>query len=178
MPIISASDGSKILGTKFALLGNGDAEFENRLTAAWGKFHQVWPLLRKKDTSMKKRLRLFDATVTASAIWCSETWVLTKKQRNKLEAVRRSMLRRFAARRKRPDEEWISWIKAATREAESAAEKAGLQPWFQQHLRKKWRWAGRISRFGNSRWVHKVFAWRDASWQTQAMQNHGSSYRP
>ena len=66
IPIVAPDLGFKVLGTQFTLLGHGAAEFHNRIQAAWGKYHQIWPLLRMRDTSLSKRLRLFDCTVSAT----------------------------------------------------------------------------------------------------------------
>ena len=104
--------------------------------------------------------------------------MLTKQQRSQLEAVRRDMLRRFAAKRKRPEEDWIHWVRRVTKEAETAAKHANLQSWVEQHFRKKFRWAGRSSQMDKHRWPQRLCKWRDRAWQLDANQGPLNSYRP
>ena len=77
IPMVSASAGFKVLGTQFTLQGKCSAELKCRMSAAWGKFHSLWPLLGKRDGNLGKRLRLFDGSVSQTALWCSESWLLT-----------------------------------------------------------------------------------------------------
>jgi hypothetical protein len=76
-PVVSPDAGFKVLGTIFTLDGNTSVELEHRLNAAWGKFHELWPLLRKRGTCLQRRLRLFQATVSQTALWCAQSWTLT-----------------------------------------------------------------------------------------------------
>eukprot|EP00973_Karenia_brevis_P083893 11641336-Karenia_brevis.AAC.1 len=85
-PMVSCDVGFKVLGTTFTLNGNCAEEFAERLKAGYGKFHQFWKLLGKRGASLKQRLRLFQATVTQSVLWCSESWALTAAQKRHLRA--------------------------------------------------------------------------------------------
>ena len=51
-PVVPPTTGFKVLGTWFTLSGGVAAEFDARIAAAWGEFHQIWPLLRRRDTSV------------------------------------------------------------------------------------------------------------------------------
>ena len=53
-PIVDRTEGFTILGTTVTLDGKTCSEFQHRLKAAWGKFHELWPLLGKRDTSVRK----------------------------------------------------------------------------------------------------------------------------
>ena len=145
-PIVSNHVGFKVLGTTFTLNGSTDAEFERRMQAAYGKFHQLWPLLGKRDTSLRKRLQLFQATVSQSALWCCDSWTLTAAQKRHLRAVQRNLLRRFAGPRRKPDEDYLTWIRRATLIVDRNARDAGCECWLKQYLTKKWHWAGKIAR--------------------------------
>ena len=88
--------------------------------------------------------------------------------RQRLRTVRRSMLRRFAARRRQTEEDWIGWIKRSTHEAEAAAEAAGCKCWTSQYLATKWLWAGKVSCMGGLRpesWAYILTRWRDSRWR-------------
>ena len=57
IPMVCASEGFKVLGTQFTLTGRCSAEIRCRVSAAWGKFHSLWPLLGKRDGNLEKSLR-------------------------------------------------------------------------------------------------------------------------
>ena len=77
LPIVSRDVGFKVLGTMFTLNGSTHAEFNNRMRSAYAKFNSLYEVFGKRDASIQKRLHLFQATVTQSALWCSESWTLT-----------------------------------------------------------------------------------------------------
>jgi hypothetical protein len=166
--VVDQNEGFKVLGTTFTLNGNTTKEYESRLDAAWAKFHELKPLLCRREASMSKRLQLFGSTVSKTALWGAESWTLTVKQKRHLRAVQRSMLRRMVGPRRAPDEEYIPWIKRATKIADDRATNAGVQCWLRQHLWMKWQWAGRIANMSEERWAKRVTLWRDSIWQTEA----------
>ena len=80
------------------------------------------------------------------------------------------MLRRFAAPSRQTGEDWVHWIRRATKIAEANATAAGIKSWVQQHLEAKWRWAGHIARMGNYRkesWAFKATFWRGYAWRVE-----------
>ena len=81
IPMVCASKGFKILGTQYTLVGRCSAEIRARIKMAWGKFHQLWLLLGKRDGNLNKRLRLFDASVTQTVLWCCESWLITQPEK-------------------------------------------------------------------------------------------------
>jgi hypothetical protein len=171
LQVVDREEGFKILGTTFTLDGSTKKEFESRLNAAWAKFHEMKPLLCKKDADMKKRFRLFEASVSKSALWCADSWTLTVKQKRHLRAVQRAMLRRMVGPGRKPNEEYIPWIKRTTHIAEDRAREAGVKCWLRQHLRLKWQWAGKIASMSEERWAYRLTAWRDSTWQSE----HGTA---
>ena len=60
------------------------------------------------------------------------------------------------------DESWTEWIKRATKIAAEAAKKAGVVDWVQEQRRRKWRWAGHISRRDDGRWSTRLLDWEPA----------------
>ena len=68
IPMICATKGFRVLGTQFTLVGNTSEEVRSRMAAAWAKFYSLWPVLGKRDGNITKRLRIFDACVTQTAL--------------------------------------------------------------------------------------------------------------
>ena len=165
IPMVSAIAGFKVLGTQFTLEGKCSAELKCRMSAAWGKFHSLWPLRGKRDGNLGKRLRLFDACVSQTALWCSESWLLTETEKRLLQTTENAMLRRIAGPRRRPDEPWVDWIKRSTRKAVSAAKEHGVRLWKESHLKNKWNWAGHVLRMDTIRIARRAVEWRDSQWQ-------------
>ena len=132
--VVPATEGFPVLGTKYTLCQGVKAEFDNRIAAAWSKFHFILPLLRRKDTSYQKRLRLFKAVVGRSLLWACESWTLTTKQKATLKSVQRSMLRRFVGPARIQGESWVEWVKRATHAAESIAKRSNVQSWVEDYL--------------------------------------------
>ena len=98
------------------------------------------------------------------------SWSLTEAERRQIRAVQRSMLRRFAAPRKHSDEEWVTWIRKATKIATNNAELAGVRCWVQEHLMAKWRWASHIARMATCRpesWAYRATVWRGSKWHDE-----------
>jgi hypothetical protein len=164
IPVVEATDGFKVLGTQFTLHGRTSVEIKARMTAAWAKFHTLWPLLGKRDGNMVKRLQLFDSSVTQTALWCNESWLPTAREKRLLTSTQNQMLRRIAGPHRKPDEPWIDWIKRATRIARAAAKNAGIRFWLEDHFRSKWCWAGHVARMSKDRLAHRSMQWRDSQW--------------
>jgi hypothetical protein len=171
--IVRNDEGMKVLGTLVTLDGQTDVEFRARMRAAWAKFHSLKPLLCKKDASIQRRLRLFDATVSKTLLWCSESWALTVKQKKELQSVQRSMMRKIVNTRRRPEEDYITWIKRATKKASEAAATAGILQWQVQVAHKKWAWAEKVANMDRSRWAYRTTFWRDSVWTLE--HSRGSS---
>ena len=174
-PVVARSEGFKVLGTTFTLDASTDVEYQARINAAWAKFWALWPLLGKRDAPLKKRLELLQSTVAMTLLWCAETWALTVKQKRHLRAVQRSMLRKVMGIRRQPEEEYIQWIRRATKTAEQEARKAGVKCWLSMHLVSKWRWGGTLANFSQDRWAARTTFWRDSEWWSYQPRG-GSSY--
>jgi hypothetical protein len=165
--------GFKILGTQFTAIGGTSRELDLRIAAAWGKFHQLWPLLRRRGTDLTKRLRLFESNVGRSVRWCAESWTLSRKEKQRLQSTERAMLRRFAAPRRAPGQEYIEWLRHATHCAETARDEAGIRSWCASAGFQKWSWAGHVARMNAHRWAARMTKWRNSAWWTA--QDHSTS---
>jgi hypothetical protein len=164
IPMVDPSVGFKVLGTTFTLAGRTSVELRSRIGAAWAKFHKLRPLLLKRNGDLQKRLKLFDACVGQTALWCCESWLLTKEERRALTSAQNSMLRRIAGPRRYADQPWIEWIKHATRVARKHSQSAGIRMWAEASLRAKWQWAGHVARMDESRLAKRTSEWRDSEW--------------
>ena len=177
IPIVDAHVGFKILGTVYTLAGKVAAEIKARVCAAWEKNYQLWPLLGKRDGCIRKRLRIFDMTVSQTLLWCSESWLITESEKRMLRTTQNHMLRRIAGPRRAPNELWIDWLKRSTRIARKHAEDAGIRFWLQAHLRSKWSWAGHVARMDAKRLARRAMEWRDSEWQAAEERDIPASLR-
>ena len=85
-------------------------------------------------------------------------------QKRHLRAVQRNMLRRFAGPRRQTDEDYLTWVRRATKEADKNARDAGVECWLRQYLHKKFAWAGRLTNMDEERLAKRAAQWRDSDW--------------
>ena len=154
-----------ILGTKFCLAGMMASELQHRISAAWGKFHGLKRILLHKDASLLERLRAFDATVGSCFLWCCESWFLRAHEARLIQSTQNSMLWTIVAPRRAPNEDWIDWVKRATRKARTFADSAGIRWWLAAHNTAKLKWARRVVNGGQQTWAWHTLTWRDSMWQ-------------
>ena len=171
MHVVAAQVGFQVLGTKYTLCGGVGAEFDNRIAAGWAEFYSILPLLRKKHTSCKKRLRLFNAVVGRSILWACESWTLTAKQKQTLKSAQRNMLRRFLAPARKPEEGWVEWVQRATHAVEHFARGANVKSWVEDFLVSKWKWAGHVARMRSDSLPLKATVSKDADWRSYQTPN-------
>eukprot|EP00973_Karenia_brevis_P053754 7466476-Karenia_brevis.AAC.1 len=62
--------------------------------------------------------------VTQTALWCNESWVVTKVEKQHFQAVQHEMLRRIAGPKRRHNEDWLEWVARATDVARERAQQA------------------------------------------------------
>ena len=63
-----------------------------------------------------------------------------------------------------PDEDYVGWIKRATKAAELKAKDAGIKCWLTQVMHMKWHWAGKLWRMEEERLAKRSTFWRDSEW--------------
>jgi hypothetical protein len=131
-------------------------------------------MLLNRRVSIIRRLRLFNATVSSCVTWCCESWAPRVEELRRLEVARRSMLRKIVCAGRAPTEEWLDWIRRATRKALDLAIRAGVREWTSFHNFRKWHWAGHVARRGVDTWLYRVTTWRDSAWQRLAMDMGGA----
>eukprot|EP00973_Karenia_brevis_P071847 9984620-Karenia_brevis.AAC.1 len=93
--ILSFFESTSYLGRALAFGNSDERELTNRINCAWGKFMKYKHELCYKQYPLQQRLKLFDATVTPTVLYCSGTWTMTKSRRDRLRGAQRHMLRRM-----------------------------------------------------------------------------------
>ena len=171
--IIDAGSNLTLLGTVLNLTDVTEHEIENRIAAGWKLFWALKRVLLNKRESLHRRLKLFDATVGSCTTWCCESWTPRAEELRQLETARRSMLRKIVCPNRGPTEDWLDWVKRATRRALDWASRAGVREWGGFHFERKWRWAGHVARSRSTTWLYRVTMWRDSAWQ-QLSQEMGA----
>ena len=144
IPLVDPRVGFKILGAQFTLKGRTSAELLARIAAGWAKFPQMKPMLCRIDGLPDERLRIFDACMGQSVLWCAESWVPTKKVKRMLTTTQNCMLRRVTGPRRAPGEMIITWLKRATKVARERSNKSNARFCAESHLKAKWAWARHV----------------------------------
>ena len=72
-------------------------------------------------------------------------------------------------RRKENDvlEDYITWLKRSTREAEEKMKEHGIMDWVEEAHRRKFKWAGKTARCEDGRWSKKLLSWSVAGHRAQ-----------
>ena len=81
-----------------------------------------------------------------------------------MRAVQRHFLRKIAGPRRAPNEEYVDWIRRATKIAVTKAKEAGIECWLTQFLHMKWKWAGKVCNMTEERLAKRATIWRDSEW--------------
>ena len=115
VPIVAAEQGFRILGTQLTLNGRTAKEVSMRISAGWSKFYKLWPLLQPGRGDLSRRLKLFDACVSQTVLWCCESWLVTADEKHHLQSVQNEMFRKMLGSRRRPNEDWVDRVIRTTR---------------------------------------------------------------
>lgn len=171
--VLAHDEELELLGTSLSLTDATNREIMRRIAKAWRMFWSLKALLLKRDSSLNRRLRLFDATVGCTATWCCESWSPRVEELRKLEVARRSMLRKIVAMPRGTEEDWLDWMQRSTHASLKRADTANVRRWCEFHFQRKWLWGGHVARRGWDTWLYQVSSWRDSAWQMLAMQAGG-----
>ena len=181
--VLGADASSKYLGRKVAYTDPHGTEFNNRVAAAWGTFSKHKKELIDKNYPLKIRLKLFDAVVTSSLLYGSETWALKAEQERRLKTTQRKMMRMILNAKRRTLalescsehskedgrssyeeqevlEPWPEFLKRTAEAADRQAKNAGILEWSVACRRRKWKWAQGLLTTGNSKWSSVATSWK------------------
>jgi len=159
-----------------------DTDFNQRMSAAWACFGHHRGELTNKAYALKDRLRLFSATVTATALYGCETWVLRVAQQKRLKTTQRKMLRAalgakrriiassassvdsvFSASSKSGDEQnlepWPEFLKRTAKMVDAQLQNTRLDDWCTLWRKRQWRWAGKLIQQSHHKWSFKALFW-------------------
>ena len=180
--ILQDDESVKYLGKRIAMTGMHEIELKHRISAAWACFTSHRAELTNKAYALKSRLRLFTATVTATALYGCESWTLKSEQQKRLRATQRKMLRMILGAKRRvldtstasseggsstssknedgPNlEAWPEFLKRTTKMVSSQLQKVNLDDWVTLWRKKQWRWAGTVVQQCQHKWSYKAVLW-------------------
>uniref|UniRef100_A0A914XBD6 Endonuclease-reverse transcriptase n=1 Tax=Plectus sambesii TaxID=2011161 RepID=A0A914XBD6_9BILA len=99
-----------------------------------------------KQTPMSLKRKLFNSCVLPAMLYGAETWLLTKREENRLAVAQRRMERIMAGISLR-EQKTNDWFRKLTR----------LSDVVRLYWQRKWRWAQRIARMDEDRWGEKGY---------------------
>ena len=179
--VLGYEESTKYLGRKVCYNDLHEAEFSNRLAAAWGSFTRHKQELTDRRHRLHNRLKLFDAVVSSTLLYGCETWSLRVDQQRRLQVVQRKMLRMVlnSKRRTLPGsnasdatedsgsesdptylEPWVDFLKRTAQWTDQQLERAGLCQWTVQWKSRKWSWAAKLMEGNTDKWSTMATLWQ------------------
>jgi len=166
--VLSNGDSTMYLGRLLNLRNTQDTELEHRINKAWAKFGTFREELTNKSYPLHHRMRLFSSIVQPTLLYGCATWVMTRTREDKIRRVQRKMLRSVVGVRRKTSfgedgqavlEEWVPWMRRATRQAEIVRDAFAMPDWVDEVARRRFRWAGHVARRCAGRWNKVVLEW-------------------
>jgi len=180
--ILRGDDCIKYLGRKLSMNRLHEDELTNRIRAAWATFTQHRQVLTNKSYPLKDRLRLFNATVSATVLYGCEAWTLRIDQQKRLRTTQRKIMRTILGSKRRVLEAsgsgsstsggtvdslsstellepWADFIRRTTHHVEDIMEATKIEDWLSSWRRRQWRFAGNVLRSQQHKWSHAAMLW-------------------
>jgi len=158
--VLQGGQAEKYLGRKLSMDEYHAAELDNRIASGWAAFSKHKFVLSDRRLPLQHRLKLFQSTVSPCVLYGAGTWTLLVDQERRLRTTQRRMLRQIVDVRRRPDEDWVDFIKRATNTSVDLATKSGVGDWVETFWKAKWSLAGRVASATDGRWCNKLLDWR------------------
>ena len=92
---VRLASGSKVYAKALARSGRHDMDVERRIAAANTVNDALAALMRRRNVSTAARLAVHNAVLVPTLLYDSETWVLQKKNKRKMNAVEMRSIRRI-----------------------------------------------------------------------------------
>ena len=136
------------LGQILSFNNSNKKEVSRRIAAAWSKFWSLKFILTDKSYTTQLKREVMDKCILPVLLYGSQTWSLTRKERESIMICQRKMERKILNIKlsdKIPNKE----IRRRTgiKDADTAGKEL------------KWKWAGHVVRRNFDRWTHRVTAW-------------------
>ena len=158
--IISPENSERYLGRMLCLADYHTAELRNRLKNAWAAFSKYRTVFHSTAYPFLAKAKLFEHCVTPVALYGSACWTLTKDMEHLLASTRRRMLRSMLCKHRRPDEDWIDFVRRATKESEASAQSGGARDWVILCSERKRSFAGKTARCNIGKWSTRLLNWK------------------
>lgn len=137
------------LGQMISLNNRAEKEINRRKTPAWNKYWSLRKIFKGIYANHHKSA-IFNSVVLPTLTYGAQTWSLTRKQEEKIQTTQNKMERSILQIQHRNRVE-TKKIKEKLSHNENAVWTA---------RRRKWDWAGHVSRLGDGRWTYKVTFWQ------------------
>ena len=151
----------KDLGKK--LCGNlrfrGQCNLDFRLSCAWMKYHHFKATLLNKRIPLHLRLRLFDSTVSPSALYGLGSTLLTASQLRKLDSTQHRMMRRIVGWIRFDDESWEETGRRMKMRLQQAMQKVHIPEWSTTRFNLRRNLIGKINEGRAPIILQRVYDW-------------------
>ena len=127
------------LGRSVCLGDYHQSELRNRIKCGWAAFSKYKDIFSSRSYSFPLKAKLFNSIVTPVILYSTASWTLTQKMEKILNTAMRQMLRKMLCAGRRPDEDWVDYIKRTTADAEKRMYDLGYEAWTISHKKKKLR---------------------------------------
>ena len=158
--VLDSSTAERYLGRQLAVDGYHSTELVNRLNCGWRAFFKFKDALCNRNLPLKHRMKLFESVVTPCVLYASGTWTMTADDERQVRTTERRMLRWILRVGRKPDEDWVEYIKRATHRCEELAAGLGVSDWVLKQRARKWTLAGRVASQTDGRWSTRVLSWK------------------
>ena len=148
LEVVLEGSSLKVIGTQVILSNGSTGEIRSRIAGGWSSLYSLKALLLNRRISIRRRLKLFEATVGSTVLWCAESWARKVEDKHTLKASFHAMLQEIVGSRRGADENYVDWVIRSTRAARELAKTAGVRSWLETHGIMKWCWAGHVARQG------------------------------
>lgn len=135
------------LGQTISFMNKQKKELERRVTCGWRKYWALSKIL-KGNYSTNIKAGIFDACVTPTITYGSQTWALTNSDNQLLQVAQRKMERSMLG----------VTIKDKIRN-EDLRKRSKMADISIKCSKQKWRWAGHVARMNDNRWTKRTTEW-------------------
>ena len=166
--VLNGEASTMYLGRKLSLRSLHETELKNRMAKGWAKFAIYRDELTNSYYSLRQRMRLFVSVVQPSVLYGCVSWTMTKEREQLLRTTQRKMMRKVVGTKRivvkdaqggSTTENYVDWVQRATRKAEEAMDKYGVPDWVGEACKRKFQWAGHVSRRDDGRWSGQILRW-------------------